>query len=167
LGNNRLLTRSELEKLALYAGDGSHIELDDVRLSIGDSAALAVEDAVMAAAEGDTAGVDRVVDRVLQEGESAVSVLRIMLRHLQRLHLLAARVAAGATVSEVVRTARPPIFYKQEDGFKRQLGLWNAAGLCVQLDHLAQAELHMKSTGLPADTICRQVLLAVAQAPPP
>jgi DNA polymerase III subunit delta len=164
LGNNRLLTRAELEKLALYAGDGSHIELDDVRLSIGDSAALAVEDAVMAAAEGDTARVDRVVDRVLQEGESAVSVLRVMLRHLQRLHVLAARVAAGATVTEVVRTTRPPIFYKQEDSFKRQLGLWNEMELSVQLDYLAQAELHMKLTGLPADTICRQALLAVAQA---
>jgi DNA polymerase III subunit delta len=164
LGNNRLLTRAELEKLALYAGDGSYIELDDVRLSIGDSAALAAEDAVMAAAEGNTARVDRVVDRVLQEGESAVSVLRVMLRHLQRLHVLAARVAAGATVTEVVRTTRPPIFYKQEDSFKRQLGLWNEMELSVKLDYLAQAELHMKLTGLPADTICRQALLAVAQA---
>ena len=118
----------------------------------------------MAAAEGDTARVDRVVDRVLQEGESAVSVLRVMLRHLQRLHVLAARVAAGATVTEVVRTTRPPIFYKQEDSFKRQLGLWNEMELSVQLDYLAQAELHMKLTGLPADTICRQALLAVAQA---
>jgi len=164
LGNDRLLTRAELEKLALYAGEGGHVELDDVRLSIGDSAALATDDAVMAAAEGDAARVDRVIDRVLQEGESAVSVVRAMLRHLQRLHVFAARVAAGTTAAEVVRTARPPIFYRQEDSFKRQLVLWNEVGLRAQLKRIAQAELHMKLTGLPADTVCREALLAVAQA---
>ena len=164
LGSDRLLTRAELEKLALYAGQGNHVELDDVRLSIEDSAALATDDAVMAAAEGDSARVDRVLDRVFQEGEAAVSVVRAMLRHLQRLHLLAARAAAGTTVAEVVRTARPTIFYKQEDGFKRQLVLWNEAGLRAQLGRIAQAELHMKLTGLPAETICREAMLAIAQA---
>src|SRR6516162_602346 len=164
LGSDRLLTRAELEKLALYAGGGSHIELDDVRLSIGDSAALATDDAVMAAAEGDTARVDRVLDRVLQEGESAVSVVRAMLRHLQRLHVLAARLAMGGTAAEVVRTASPPIFYRQEDNFKRQLTLWNEAGLRAHLDRIAQAELHMKLTGLPSETVCRHAMLAVAQA---
>jgi DNA polymerase III subunit delta len=164
LGSDRLLTRAELEKLAVYAGEGSHVELDDARLSIDNNAALATDDAVMAAAEGDAARVDRVLDRVFQEGESAVSVVRAMLRHLQRLHVLAARLAAGATVAEVVRTARPPIFYRQEDNFKRQLVLWNEAALRAQLDRVGQAELHMKLTGLPADTVCREALLAVAQA---
>jgi len=63
-----------------------------------------------------------------------------------------------------VRTARPPIFYRQEDSFKRQLVLWNEVGLRAQLKRIAQAELHMKLTGLPADTVCREALLAVAQA---
>jgi DNA polymerase-3 subunit delta len=164
LGSDRQLTRAELEKLALYAGESSQIELDDVRLSVGDSAALATDDALMAAAEGDTGKVDRVLDRVFQEGESAVSVVRAMLRHLHRLHVLAARVTAGATIAEAMRTARPPIFYRQEDSFKRQLALWNEAGLRAQLDLVAQAELHMKLTGLPSETVCRHAMLAVAQA---
>jgi DNA polymerase III subunit delta len=163
LGNDRLLTRAELEKLTLYAGDGGRIELDDARLSVGDSASLALDDAVMAAAEGDAARVDRVLDRVFQEGESPVSVVRATLRHLQRLHALAARFAAGAAVAELVRTARPPIFYKQQDNFKRQLAMWSEAGLRAQLDRVAQAELQMKLTGLPAQTICREAMLAVAE----
>jgi len=164
LGSDRLLTRAELEKLALYAGDGGRVELDDVRISIGDSAALAMDDAVMAAAEGDAARVDRVLDRIFQEGQSPVSVVRAMLRHLHRLHVFAVRVAAGASAAEVVRTARPPIFFRQEDGFKRQLMLWNEAGLRGQLDRIAQAELHMKLTGLPAETICREAMIGIAQA---
>ena len=164
LGSDRLLTRAELEKLTLYAGEGGRVELDDVRLSIGDSAALATDDAVMAAAEGDTERVDRVLDRVFQEGESAVSVARAMLRHLQRLHVLAVRLARGAAVAEVMHSARPPIFYRQEDNFRRQLALWDEAGLRGQLDRVAQAELHMKLTGLPAAAICREAMLGIAQA---
>ncbi len=163
LGGDRLLTRAELEKLALFAGDGGHVQLEDARVSIGDSAALEVDDAVMAAAEGDAIELDRVLDRVFQGDESPVSVIRALLRRLQRLHALTARLAAGATTAEAMDTARPPIFYKQEDNFRRQLALWGEAELRAELDRVAQAELHMKLTGLPAETICRGVMLGVAQ----
>lgn len=164
LGSDRLLTRSELEKLALYAGDGGRVELEDARRSVSDTAALELDDAVMAAAGGDAAKLERVLSRVFQEGDSPVSVVRALLRHLHRLHALAARLTAGATLEEALRTARPPIFFKQEDGFRLQLGLWTEASLRRQLDRIAKAELNMKTTGLPAETICREAMLAVAWA---
>jgi DNA polymerase III subunit delta len=164
LGGDRLLTRSELEKLALYAGEGGRVELEDARLSVSDTAGLELDDAVMAAAEGDAAAVERVLGRVFQQGESPVSIIRALLRHLHRIHVLTARLADGASIDEVLRTARPPIFFKQEDSFRRQLGLWTEARLRPQLDRIAKAELNMKTTGLPADTICREAILAVALA---
>jgi DNA polymerase III subunit delta len=164
LGSDRLLTRSELEKLALYAGEGGRVELETARLSISDTAALELDDAIMAAAEGDAARVERVLGRVFQQGESPVSIIRALLRHLHRLHALTARAAGGASLDEVLRSARPPIFFKQEDSFRRQLGLWTEARLRPQLDGLAKAELNMKTTGLPAETICREAMLAVARA---
>jgi DNA polymerase III subunit delta len=164
LGGDRLLTRSELEKLTLYAGDGGRVELEDARLAVSDTAGLELDDAVMATAEGDAARLERVLDRVFREGESPVSVIRALLRHLQRLHLLAIRLSAGASLEEVLRTARPPIFFKQQESFKRQLVRWTEARLRPQLDRIAKAELNMKTTGLPAETICREAMLALAQA---
>jgi DNA polymerase III subunit delta len=164
LGSDRQLTRSELEKLALYAGDGGRVELEDARLSISDSAALELDDAVMAAAEGDVAKLERVLGRVFQEGESPVSIVRALLRHLQRLHVLAARVAAGQSIEAVIRAARPPIFFKQEDNFRRQLTAWSEARLRPQLERVARAELNIKTTGYPAETICREAMIAVAQS---
>ncbi len=163
LGGDRLLTRAELEKLTLYAGDGGHIELDDARAAIADSAALSLDDAILAAAEGDAAALDRALARVFQEGESPVSVIRALLRHLQRLHLLAARIAAGASIEAAIRAARPPIFFKQQDGYRRQLGRWSEARLRRALDRIAEAEFRMKLTGLPAETICRAALFALAR----
>jgi DNA polymerase III subunit delta len=163
VGGDRLLVRSELEKLALYVGEGGRVELEDARLSVGDSAALDVEDAVMAALEGAAGRLDRVLDRVFQDGESPVSIVRALLRHLQRLHALAAQLAAGAPLEEIIRAARPPIFYKQQDHFKRQLAQWSDADLRAELERVAQAELHMKLTGLPAEAICRAAMSAVAR----
>jgi len=164
LGGDRLLTRSELEKLTLYAGDRGRVELEDARLSVSDTAGLELDDAVMATAEGDAAKLDRVLGRVLQEGESPITVIRALLRHLHRLQLLAARLDAGTSPEEVLRSARPPIFFKQEDSFRRQLALWTEARLRPQLERTAKAELQMKTTGLPAETICREAMLAVAYA---
>ena len=164
LGGDRLLTRGELEKLALYVGDGGRVELDDAWLSIADSAALSFDDAVLAAAEGDAAALDRALARVFQEGESPVAVVRAMLRHLQRLHALAARIVGGDSADSAVRAARPPIFFKQQDSFKRQLRRWSEAALRRQLDALATAEARIKTTGMPGETICREALFALAQA---
>ncbi len=164
LGEDRLVTRSELDKLALYVGDGGRVELEDAVLSVGDSAALELDDAVMAAAEGDPARLDRVLDRVFQEGESPVTVVRAMLRHLHRLHAWrhGSPPARRSTRSCAPRARRS--FSSTRTAIRRQLAQWREPGLRAALDHLAQAEIHIKTTGLPAETLCREALLAVALA---
>jgi DNA polymerase-3 subunit delta len=164
LGGDRLLTRSELDKLTLYAGDGGHVDLDDARLAIADTGALSLDDAIIATVEGDMAALDRALGRVFQEGEAPVAVVRAMLRHLHRLHALAARVAAGEPVDAVLRSARPPIFFKQQDSFRRQLRRWREAELRRQLDAITDAETRIKTTGMPGETICRDAFFQLAQA---
>jgi DNA polymerase-3 subunit delta len=163
LGDDRLVTRSELEKLSLYAGDGGTIDIDDARAVIADSAALSLGDALLAAAEGDAAALDRALARVFQEGESPVTVIRALLRQLQRLHLLAARITSGGSVEEAIRAARPPIFFKEQDSYRRQLQRWNEAPLRRALERVAEAEFRMKLTGFPAETICREAMFALAR----
>jgi DNA polymerase III subunit delta len=165
LGGDRLLTRAELEKLTLYAGDGGRIAFDDARAIIADSAALSLDDALLAAAEGDASALDRALARVFQEGESPVTIIRALLRHLQRLHLLASRIAGGASIEEAMRSARPPIFFKEQDSYRRQLRRWSEHRLRDALDRTADAEFHMKLTGPRADTICREALFAIAAMP--
>src|SRR5258705_335999 len=74
LGGDRLLTRSELEKLTLYAGNGGRIELTDAQAVVSDNAALSLDDAVLAAAKGDAAALDHALVPVFQHGESAVTI---------------------------------------------------------------------------------------------
>jgi DNA polymerase III subunit delta len=163
LGSDRLLSRGELEKLALYAGDGSAVGLEEVRASIGDSAALDLDDIVLAAAEGDVAQVERALERAFQEGEMPVTVIRAAMRHFQRLSLLATRLAQGMSEEDALRSLRPPLFFRVQDRVRRQLRLWPESRVTKALTVLLEAEINAKRTGLPADAICRDALLRLAR----
>ncbi len=162
LGGDRLLTRSELEKLALYAGEGGAIGLEEARAVVGDSALLSLDDAVLAAAEGDGRALERALDRVIAEGASPVGAVRALLRHFLRLHAIAAERASGKPAEGALRAARPPIFYKQMESWKKQLSQWSEKGLRETLQRLNDAELAMKKTGFPAETLLREAFFAVA-----
>jgi DNA polymerase-3 subunit delta len=188
LGGDRGLTRRELEKLALYMGpveggtvDGSPVDgspgdgspgdgaprevsLADAAACVGDGAGLELDDAALAAADGNYAMVDRAVSRLYLEGVSPVSVLRATARHFQRLHLAAARREAGASAEQAMAALRPPVFFKQRDRFRAQLGRWRASDLAAGLVMLCDGEIKCKSTGLPDEAVCSRVLMALANA---
>ena len=163
LGGDRLASRSELEKLALFVGDGGRVGIAEAREAVGDSAALSLDDVVESAAEGDAAALERTLARAFQEGEMPVGVLRAVQRHFQRLHFAASQIAAGARAEEAMAQLRPPVFFKLQEPFKRQLRLWPARRAEQALQLLLEAELNAKRTGLPADAICRDALLRIAR----
>jgi DNA polymerase-3 subunit delta len=167
LGGDRLASRRELEKLALFAGDGGRVGLAEATQSVGDSAAMTIDDIVYAAAEGDAAALERALMRAFLEGEMPVSVLRALMRHFQRLHLVQSRIAGGAGDEDALRSLRPPLFFKLQDRFKRQLRVWSQARAAHALALLTQAELNAKTTGLPAEAICRDALLRIARGAAP
>jgi DNA polymerase III subunit delta len=72
LGNDRMVSRQELEKLALYVGDGGRLDEAAAVAAIGDSATLSLDDVVYAAADGDAAGLERALQRAFEEGEAEV-----------------------------------------------------------------------------------------------
>ena len=164
LGGDRLLSRHELDKLALYVGDGGKLGIDEAAAMVGDSAAVTVEDAVYAAAEGDVPGLERALGRAFGDGETAVSLIRAAQRHFQRLHLAGARIEAGTSAADAVERLRPPVFFKRRERFQGQLRRWPARRAVAALEALLEAERNAKRTGLPPETVCRDALLRLAAA---
>ncbi|HLI10198.1 MAG TPA: DNA polymerase III subunit delta [Alphaproteobacteria bacterium] len=165
LGSDRMITRRELEKLILYVGAGAgEIRLEDVEACIGDSAAHSVDDAVIAAADGDPKGVVVALARAFLEGETAVGVVRTAQRYFQRLHLVAGQIAAGAPVERVVDGLRPKLFWKLRARFIAQLRQWPAPRLAQALERLTMAEIACKSTGMPGEALVTRCLLELAGA---
>ncbi len=161
LGGDRMVTRSELEKLAVYAGNGGEIGIEDAVLCVGDSSALRLDDVAFAAGAGDPAALERALERVLLEGVAPVTVLRAVARHFQRLHLAASRLAGGDSAEAAMAALRPPVFFKDRPSFRAQTASWPPARAAEALDLLTRAEIDCKRTAMPAELLCRRALLSV------
>ncbi|RDD63254.1 DNA polymerase III subunit delta [Ferruginivarius sediminum] len=161
LGGDRLVTRSELRKLAFYKG-GGRVELADARECVGDTAALSLDDVALSCADGDLPALERAFDRALQEGANPVQPLRAAARHFQKLHL----VAGASNLDQAIDRLRPPIFWKNKPRFKAQAEAWTSASLARALEILLEAEGRVKSTGLPAEAISARALMEIAARSP-
>lgn len=164
LGADRGAVRGEAEKLALYAGPGGRLALEDVRACVGEQAALDLDDALFAATAGDVAAADRSVDLALAAGLAPVGAARAMLGHLARLRLGRLGMdSAGVGAAEATRAAKPPVFFRRHPQFTRALGLWTEAGLVAAMDEARATELACKRTGAPDALLVRRLVLALAR----
>lgn len=169
LGGDRGVTRSELAKLALYAGPGGTIDLAAARAVVGDAAALDLDDLAAAVAAGDRATLDRVMARLRSEGTSPVTVLRAVARHFIRLHAAASRWAGGGNPEEAVGSLRPPVFFKAQPAMVSALRLWaqGSGGASTRhldraLSRLLETEVACKRTGAPAELLCARAMAELA-----
>jgi len=164
LGADRSVTRSELEKLALYVGGPGVVTLEDAAACVGDSAATSLDDVVLAAGGGDLAGLEKALGRALGEGVTPIALLRAANRHFQKLHWLRGQMAAGRSVEQAVAALRPPVFYRHADAIKAQVRRWPADRLARVLSILLEAEIDCKTTGMPDVAVSSRALLRIAQA---
>ena len=162
LGGDRRITRSELEKLALFVGNGNEANLEDTRKIIGDSSALALDQIAIAVASGNITEADRLLQRGYADGLNPVGVLRASIRHFQRLHRAASYIAAGDSADQAVQKLRPPIFFAIKPAFMAQLRAWPIQRLRLALTSLSKAETLCKSTGTPDFSVAGQTLLRLA-----
>ena len=162
LGADRGITQSELDKLALFAGSAGRVDIEAAQLCVGDLSGLSLEDASFAAIGGDVAGCDRAMELSLAEGGSPVAVLRTVAGQLYRVVRVLSMVADGVGQDEAVRGLRPPVFFKREPQFRTALRAWSLPSGTAALERLRVAERECKRTGAPAETICRNAVLAVA-----
>ncbi len=175
LGGNRLVTRGELEKLALYAGGTDPgprdkgtgakvaVSLEDAMACIGDSAAMSLDFVAYAMASGNARTLDRALERALMEGTNPVGILRAAGRHLQRLHLALGMVEKGMPANKAVDAMKPQVIFKFKDEFLAQVRRWTGDRLSQAMAIVTEAEIDCKTTGFPDVAGCHRALIRIAQ----
>lgn len=162
LGADRALSRGELEKLVLYAGEGGELDLEDIIESTGDSSVYGLDTVIYAAAEGNARELDETLSKMWADGTNAVALLRSMSNHILRLQQVIAEKDAGKPLDTAIKSLRPPVFWKMERRFKNQLNQWDKALSAAALEILLQAESDCKRTGMPDQIICGRSLQQIA-----
>ena len=161
LGGDRLASRGELRKLALYCHAGDQITEADVVASVGDAAALSVDDAVDAVLVGDAAALDTALQRIVASKTGIFSVLLACLRQFQALDRLKTEMtASGRSASQIVASARQ-IHFRRRPAVESALSVWQPHALAQALDHMHRAVLEMRRRPELENDIARQSLMAV------
>ena len=163
LGSDRMVSRSELEKLALFVGSNTDVSIEDVVAIIGDSSAFSLDELVYTAASGNKDTLNESLLRTAAEGFSTIALLRATQRHLHRLLLASEICAGGKTPNEAMKLLRPPVIFTFAQQFLKQLGVWTPSLIGTALEVLSTAEIECKSTRLPQNIIGERALLRLSQ----
>ncbi len=163
LGGDRAVTRSEIEKLALFAGAAGTIDLAAAQACLGAHAAGSADEGVLAAMGGDLAAADALVEAAIADGLAGVGVLRVALGLLQRLHQARLRMEGGLGAAEAMRAMRPPVFFRAQSAMAACLALWPSDALLRAVDEAREAELACKRTGSRGELLARRYVASLAR----
>jgi DNA polymerase-3 subunit delta len=162
LGADRVMSRGEIEKLALYAYGAREITEDDVDAVVGDAAELTIDRLTQASAAGDRERAVTELQRALAAGESAQGIILAIQRHFTRLHRIRASVENGRTIEAAIGEIRPPIHFKQKDALTAQCRVWRAESLDKALAGIAATARAARASSALEDLLAERLILTLA-----
>ena len=162
LGADRLLSRSEIEKLALYARGKPSVGAEDVEAIMADASALATDMLTDAVFMGDSVGADVALHRSLTEGQDAGVIVGALLRHALVLAKSRIGLDRGQTMQDVERQAR--IFFKRSASFQRHLSLWSLSSLENAITTLGEAQAACRKNAALGESLVSRACLTLAIA---
>lgn len=162
LGGDRLATRGEVEKLALYCYGAGEVTLADIAALTGDVSGLSVDAAVDAVLAGDARAFEPVFARLAASGTHPFQVLAATMRQFQALALMRAEMdVAGKNAAAMVASARPPVFFSRRKLVETALQRWTSQAIARALDRLQAAVLLTRQRPDLAVATARQALIAL------
>ncbi|WP_072369972.1 DNA polymerase III subunit delta [Hyphomicrobium sp. NDB2Meth4] len=162
MGADRVMSRGEIEKLALYASGKHEVDAADIEAIVGDASELAIDRTLNAAASGDGKRAIEEFSRAIASGESPQMIIAALQRAVQRLHRIRGDLDAGASFEDVMRQQRPPVHFKQKDALGLQCRMWNSPRLNEALKRTARAAKAARLNSALEEAITEDLLLAVA-----
>jgi DNA polymerase-3 subunit delta len=170
LGRDRIVTRSELEKIIFFLGAQKGdigpekiLTFDDAKSLTSDSADMAVADIAAEALRGNSKRLVGLLDKARVEGAGAIEILRILQFQLHRLGLVRGMMDEGRSMDDALKSLRPPVFFKDRDAFVGQVRSWPKPRLTAALDYVVRAEAACKKTGAPDFSIAAKTCMDICQ----
>jgi DNA polymerase-3 subunit delta len=163
LGNDREVTRRELEKLSLYAAESKVLTREDVLVLCADNAALVLDEVADAVGTGHPERLDTALSRALAAAVNPQQKLAALTMHIAQLRRWRGLVDAGTSPRDVLEGARPKPHFSRKSALEQQLRLWSDASIALAMDRLLKATGDSRKNYGRAETITRRAFLALAQ----
>lgn len=161
IGGDRLASRNEVRKLALYCHGRNVVEEEDVMAAIGDASAISVDDAVDAILKGDNGAFLSAMQKIMSSKTPVFLVLQACLRQFQLLELMRAEMDEKRTnASQVIATLGRQLHFRRKPVVEQALRKWSLPALRRETARLQSAILQSRQRSSLEGTIALQTLLS-------
>jgi len=164
IGGDRRASRSEIEKLALYAVGGKSIKVEDVMAVVTDATVPALDAMIDAAFAGRANDVEINFNKVRSSGTSANTMAAAAVRQATALHRFRIAVDSGSPIDDVIKRATPAVHFSRERAVRTALQTWSPGRLERLIGQLGDAMLEVRKNSDLAYLIIQRALLSIAVA---
>jgi DNA polymerase-3 subunit delta len=162
LGGDRLASRHEIRKLALFARGKARVELDDVMAVVADASTLALDGLIDAAFAGRTGELEAQFGKARTAGAAAGTIVSAALRQVAQLHRARLAVDEGAPIGTAMEGIQPFVHFSRKAAVEIALRTWSSARLERAMTQVAEAALETRKQPALAEVIAQRTLLALA-----
>src|SRR5215468_5090709 len=163
IGGDRRASRSEIEKLTLYALGENRIDVPDVMAVVADATVPAVDSLIDAAFAGWASDVEINFGKVKSSGVSASTIAAAFVRQASALHLLRLTVESGTSIDDLLRRT-PAIHFSRVKAVRAALETWTASRLERLIAQLGETSLEVRKNSKLAYAIIQRALISTVTA---
>jgi DNA polymerase-3 subunit delta len=162
-GRSPPILEREVEKLENYCLGQKTVALADVEAVCGDALGAETDELVDAVLGGGLAEVDRYFLHLTRSGIDAGRILSALHGQLLRLIDLRQSIERGTKPEQVVKAARPPIFFKRQSAILGYLRIWPVDGLLAGSSSVYAAIIQTRLNPELAEAHANRALLALSR----
>lgn len=164
LGNDREITRRELEKLCLFAAATKSLTREEVLLLCADNAALVIDTILDSTGSGHAEKLEIALNRAMSSAVEPQRLLAMATIHFATLRRWRGEVDAGKTPRDVLANARPKPHFSRAGTLEQQLRLWSDTALAHACERILQATSDSRRRPALAEVTLRRALLGICMA---
>ena len=150
MGGDRGITRSFLQKIAIYVSDKHVVDLDDVEKCLPDTSATSADDYMYSLTAGHIDQTMIALDRLIYGGADANMLVRMLYNHFTRL------------LTAVVDGQLPKLFWKVADKFNMAVKIWPPEEIVNVLSKLNDLEKQFRTNGMQPEILIRDFSLKLS-----
>tara|TARA_E500000178_G_scaffold253533_1_gene250059 strand:- start:683 stop:1675 length:993 start_codon:yes stop_codon:yes gene_type:complete len=156
LGNNRLITKKEIEKLALFA-DNSPIGYSDILNGIGDNTTSKLDSLSDCLYIQNTYHINATLDKLIDDGINNIYIIRAIIKHLQLLFKLL------LSEKKDMKSVMPPIHFSRHENIQKQLLNVNLTQIVFAISRIDKLEEACKKNPSIASIYLKKFFLSLSK----
>jgi DNA polymerase-3 subunit delta len=160
IGGDRIASRNEVRKLALYCRGAGTIEEHHVSEIIGDASAISVDDAVDAILGGNMDAFLHAMQKISASKTSVFLVMQACLRQFQLIDTMRAEMEEKRLQpAQIMQTLGRHLHFRRKPIVEQALRTWSADAIARETNRLQAAILQSRRRQILEDSIAMQTLL--------